>query len=94
MPPAPPPASDHSQAGSLGPVSGRVIGLPNAVAHKACVYLESASATFNGPKPFEDEGSSSPVDAAGRFNYVAWWANAMCAFTGRGVEPAVGAVRG
>ena len=41
------------EAGSLAPVSGVVVGLADPAAHKACVYLESKSATFNGPKPFE-----------------------------------------
>ena len=37
-------------AGSLGAISGRVTGLVNPAAYKACVYLESGVASFNGPK--------------------------------------------
>lgn len=51
--------------GSLQPISGTVQGLPNPQNYKACVYLKSRAATYNGPKPFEDNGSSSPVAADG-----------------------------
>ncbi len=40
-------------------------------------YLTSTASgeeLTNGPKPFEDEGSSSPIDAQGYFNYAGWWA--------------------
>lgn len=66
-------------AGALTPISGHVDGLPAAAdTYKVCIYLESTASgqsLFNGPKPFEDAGSDSPVDAAGDFNYVKWWAN-------------------
>ena len=59
-------------AGALTPVSGVVSGLPNAGAHVACVYLESRIGSFNGPKPFEEANSNTPVAADGSFNYVGW----------------------
>lgn len=42
------------EAGSLDPITGRVLNLPaDAQGYKMCVYLQSRSNTFNGPKPCE-----------------------------------------
>lgn len=69
---------DIPLAGSLGPIHGRVTGLTNPQEYIFCVYLSSFASgveLVNGPKPFEDDGSSSPIDATGNFWYNTWWAN-------------------
>lgn len=74
----PPAASAHNitvvipPQGALTPVSGKVDGLADAAAHVMCLYLSSRISTYNGPKPFEEADSNTPVAADGTFNYVQW----------------------
>lgn len=42
-----------------------VTGLDNPQDYKVCVYEEGLAHTYFGPKPFENQDSSSPIDASG-----------------------------
>jgi len=47
---------------------------------QVCIYLESTASgqsLYNGPKPAEEVASFTPIDAAGNFSFVTWWANTM-----------------
>jgi hypothetical protein len=64
--------------GSLGPIEGQVVGLANPQDYTFCVYLTSTTsgtALVDGPKPFGDSESYTPIDATGHFSFTNWWSN-------------------